>query len=396
MKIACIALTNNLINIEDQIEIINCIKNKYYEIGESISLISYFDANLNDLEKIILDDFDKIFLIGDDSYYNKTIKEYLSKITNSRLEISQELYSNLSKYCSQNNAIFSLQEEQDVIIPNNAIPVYFPNMKESGFIENLDNKVLVFVPNSLVFVKNLIENDFASIFKINQTTIYEYQIIKCFGILKKDVYTLIKDVNLDNIDLKVESNNLDIKIELRYKNDFSNTAIQNSISNIITLLNKYIYALEDISIYDMATQLLSLQRKKIAVAETITYGNIIKNLSLRNKSSLCLSEIFLNENDLLKTYKIDNNNIQENGIFSVNSVYEFASSILEKSSGDIVLFLYGKDDSEICYVAIGDIDGIHIYKNRINSRDEKIIENLSKTAIFYLIKKLKQNNLQFL
>jgi len=396
MKIACIALTNNLINIEEQIEIINCIKNKYYEIGETISLISYFDANINDLEKIIFDNFDKIFLIGDDSYYNKTIKEYLSKITNSSLEISQELYSNLNKYCSKNNAIFSLQEEQDVIIPNNAIPICFSDIREVGFIENLDSRVLVFVPNSFVFVKKLIDTDYASLFKNNSNSMYEYQIIKCFGILKKDIYKLIKDVNLDNIDLTITSDNLDVKIKIKYKTDCDNNIIQNTISNIITILNKYIYALEDVSIYDMAIQLLSLQRKKIAISETITYGNIIKNLSLRNKSNIVLSQIFLNENDLLKTYNIDNIVIQENGIFSVNAVYEFANSILEKSLGDIVLFLFGKDDSDVCYIAIGDIDGIHIYKNRINARDNKIIENLSKTAIFYLIKKLKQNNLQFL
>ena len=46
-------------------------------------------------------------------------------------------------------------------------------------------------------------------------------------------------------------------------------------------------------------------------------------------------------------------------------------------------------------MAIGDFDGIHVYKNKINIKNLNLIGNLSKTALFYLIKKLKQNDLCF-
>lgn len=69
--------------------------------------------------------------------------------------------------------------------------------------------------------------------------------------------------------------------------------------------------------------------------------------------------------------------------------------MLGLSNADIALFVLGDTkDSDICYIACGDIDGIHVYKNRINDKSDNLIENISKTAIFYLIKKLKQNDLQ--
>ena len=61
MKIACIALNSNLIEIKEQTNIIDFINKKLYEIGENISLISYFDNSLEKLKQIILDKFDLIF-----------------------------------------------------------------------------------------------------------------------------------------------------------------------------------------------------------------------------------------------------------------------------------------------------------------------------------------------
>ena len=69
--------------------------------------------------------------------------------------------------------------------------------------------------------------------------------------------------------------------------------------------------------------------------------------------------------------------------------------MLELSNADISVFVLGDTaESDICYMAIGDVDGIHVYKNKINDKSDNLIENISKTAIFYLIKKLKRNDLQ--
>ena len=93
---------------------------------------------------------------------------------------------------------------------------------------------------------------------------------------------------------------------------------------------------------------------------------------------------------------IDKNIIDSYGEYSVNTIYELSNSLLEHSTADIVVFTLGDKNHDICYMCIGDIDGIHVYKNKINIKDDNMVINLTKTAIFYLIRKLKQNNLQFI
>ena len=46
MKIGCIALNSNLISCEKQTKIIEYLSSKLYEIGESFSLISYFENGI--------------------------------------------------------------------------------------------------------------------------------------------------------------------------------------------------------------------------------------------------------------------------------------------------------------------------------------------------------------
>ena len=100
---------------------------------------------------------------------------------------------------------------------------------------------------------------------------------------------------------------------------------------------------------------------------------------------------------MINELKCERKIINEYGKYSVNTVYELSNLLLEKCSTDIVLYILGdKDESEYCYIAIGDFDGIHVYKNKINNSNIILNDTLSKTAVFYLIKKLKQNSLQFI
>ena len=117
-----------------------------------------------------------------------------------------------------------------------------------------------------------------------------------------------------------------------------------------------------------------------------------------DNSNIYSSKVFVNFNDIINTLNVSKSTISDYGKYSVNTVYEFANSLLESNPADIVLFALGDNSSadNICFMAVGDLDGIHVYKNKINIKDDNTIENLSKTAVFYLIKKLKQNDLHFI
>ena len=143
----------------------------------------------------------------------------------------------------------------------------------------------------------------------------------------------------------------------------------------------------------MACDLLNIRGKHLTLGETITYGHINQKLSQIDPKIISDGYIFNNYDTILKTLNLDKKILDKYGHYSVNTVYELANLMLEKTKAQIAMLLLGDPNSDICYIAIGDINGIHVYKSKINANNSDTISHISKTAIFYLIKKLKQNDL---
>lgn len=399
MKISCIGLNSNLINSNEQIEVINFLSKKLYEVGESISLISYFDNKLEFIKNILQDKYDIVFLVGTSNpIYNHNIKDNIARIINEKMTTSDVCYANLKRYCENCNISFSMQEETEVIIPENSIPLISETNYNNGFMYKFGETYIIFLPDSLEFSMINYENYISPLINDLVGCNSDFQVIKCFGILEKDIKNLINEYyNSSDISINIVSDDLDNTIYIRYNHNCNFAKVQEIISNIIAKLNKFIYSLEDGSIYKMAIDLLSIQRKHITICETITLGNITKELCNIDDKFIDSACIYVKYDEIVNSLGIDNDIIDNYGKYSVNTIYEFANSTLEKTNSDIVLFVLGNNNNDnICYIAVGDRDGIHVYKNKINIKNDKTINNLSKTAIFYLIKKLKQNDLHFM
>ena len=400
MKISLVSLNSNLISSENQTSVIRFLTKKLYEIGENISLISYFDNSIDKLKSIFAENYDVIFLIGTMyPIYNHNIKDNLSRIFGEKLETNGNCSNYLNTYCSTYNIPFSIQEDMEVKLPTNSIPLCDKDHYNNGFMYKFGNTYVIYFPDDLQFAQKNYFNYVLPLLKDLVSINKEYQVIKCFGILEKDIKALISDYfAVPNLTITIVSSDLDNAVYLRYESNCNNLSqIQDAIADIISKLNKFIYSLEDISLYDMAIELLKVQNKKVTLGETLTFGNITQKLASIDSDRIQSSSIFLNFNDMASDLKIENETIKTYGKYSVNTIYECANSLLENKSGEIVLFVLGESTqiNGICYVAVGDIDGIHVYKNKINVSDN-VCENLSKTAIFYLIKKLKQNDLHFM
>lgn len=401
MKISCIILNSNLINCSEQTEVVNYISKKLYEIGENISLISYFDNSIEKIKNIVDDNNNIVFLIGTSQVlFNLGIKQNISRLFNEQMQNSDVCYNKMKLYCENHNIPFSMQEENEVQLPTNSIPLVSKNNYNNGFVYNKDNSFTIFLPDSLDFTRENFDKiiDIANLKKSDNND-FEYQTIKCFGILESDIKKLIGEYfNYSDISIDIVSNDLDNTIYIKYNTSSNYSKVQEYISSIISILNKYIYSLDDDSVYKMANELLSIQRKNVAIGETITLGNITKEMAQISPQFISSSNIYVNFESIINDLKIDDNIIREYGKYSVNTVYEFANALLDKHPNDIVVFVLGdmSNKENTCFMAIGDIDGIHVYKNKINIKNDKTISNLSKTAIFYLIKKLKQNDLHFM
>lgn len=397
MKICTLLLNSNLIECDDQSGVLQFLKTKLYEIGENISLISYFDNSLERLKNIFSENYDMIFCIGSNSHiYNHNIKENLGRIFEDKLTNFEATYSSLNKYCQKNNIVFSMQEEMEVMLPSKSIPLVSDNSHSNGFMYKFNNTYVIYLPSNIEFVK---ENYFAFILPLISDLVAidkDYQVLKCFGLLEKDIRGLLQEYfGNPGLTINIISDGLDHSIYIRYSDNMNNAKLQEIMSSICTKLSKFIYSTEDISIYQMAIDLLNIRNKKITIVETLTFGNITKSFSLLDPNVINESHVFANYNQLQKTIEIDNKVIADYGKYSVQTIYEYANHVLENSTSDIVVFLLGDNDNkDLNYMAIGDINGIHVYKNKTIVND-KLIENLSKTSVFYLIKNLKQNDLQF-
>ena len=397
MKTDCIAINSNLIEIEKQSKIIKFINKKLYEIGERVSLISYTDNNYDKLKNVIQEQYDVIFILGtDSSIFNHNIKNNLCRLIGDSLDNLDTSYSALKKYCDNNNIVFSMQEEMEVKLPSKCIPLCDSEYYNNGFMHKLGNTYIIYLPENYGFMEQNYYNYIMPLLRDLVGVKNDYVVLKCFGILEKDIKAILNEFYSNSkISIQIVNDGLDNSIYIRYDSNIIGSEIQEIISNICQRLNKFIYSTEDESIYQTASHLINLQKKRIAVAETITLGNICRQMTLIADNNISSGFLLTNTNNLFETFNIDKKIIDTYGEYSVNSVYELDNMLLEKSCCDVAVFVLGHQGSDVCYIAIGDIDGIHVYKNKIAKFDDSLIENISKTAIFYLIKKLHKNDLQF-
>ena len=397
MKIGCIVLNSNLIACDKQTSIIKYLTNNLYEIGESISLISYFDNSLEKLKNVYSEKPDILFVIGtDDVIYNHNIKDNLARISGEKLEANQNALMSLKKYCEKYNINFSMQEDMEVLLPTNSIALTYDDTYSSGFVSKSGNTYMIFLPNDIEFVKYNYNQYILPLINDLVSSTCKTQVIKVFGILEKDIKNFLSEYyGIDGLTITIVGDWLDNTIFVRSISTLDENKSRDVISGIISKLNKFIYSLENVSIYKMAVDMLKIQHKTITIGDTITYGNITNRIAEIDPSVITSSSIYTSFEKIKLDLSIDTNTIKDYGEYSVNTIYECANSLLSKSTGDIALFVLGSKATDTCFVAVGDLDGIHVYKNKINIKNSDLQENLSKTAMFYLIKKLKQNDLCF-
>lgn len=393
MKTALIGLTSSLIEIKSQEEVIEFLKRNIVKIGEEPSLISYGN-NFNILESLLLkSDYDLIFIIGTNSaIYNHNIKEYFIKSLNEKLEKNIDCELALKEYCRKNNIVFSMEEELNAFFPTNSISLFNSEYYSNGFIYQKNSHNFVVLPSNIEFVKEFFNNISYQLNNLLETH-KDNLVLHCFGILEHDIKNIIKsEIDESNTSFTILNSGLDSTIYINSLNGFLN---QDIVANICTKLSKFIYSTEDTDLYETVNNLLTIQKKKIVISEMLTYGNISLNLSKINNNLIEFSYIFNSFESVLQKLKLDECIVRQFGKYSVNTVYELDNLLLQNSTSDIAVFILGHPTQDQCYIAIGDIDGIHVYKNKILKFNDSLIKNISDTTLFYLIKKLRQNDLQF-
>ena len=222
-------------------------------------------------------------------------------------------------------------------------------------------------------------------------------IFKCFGILKSDVMSLLYHVmnnKNNNIDIQIKENGL--LLDIIIQSDENNLYFYECVKEVFEKLNLYIYAETEISIEEVALELLKINKLKFSTVEILTGGNLISSLFKKNKN-LCdvVIESLVLISNCSKTQRINLTNDNN----PVKFCSDIAKSLLDNSEADLVISTtgngkYGDLDEKdgIAYIAIADKMRVDVYKNKFVGNKENIIDDITHTALFYLIKKLRKND----
>ena len=100
-----------------------------------------------------------------------------------------------------------------------------------------------------------------------------------------------------------------------------------------------------------------------------------------------------------KLLKNDNLNFETD--IDANVVYNMAASYLKQNQADLVIATVGTTTlsnnqlAGLCFIAVGDRNEVHVYKNIFKGSHEEIVDCICTASFFYLIKKLKKNDFHF-
>ena len=234
----------------------------------------------------------------------------------------------------------------------------------------------------------------------NQPQYKQCQTFKTFGLSEQNIKQVLADLikNKDKISINVYSDNLDSEIIIRSKSE--QVAFNEYVGKVFSRLNKYIYAEEAITMEQTLFKLLSNANLCVSFGESITHGNIVNSLMTAYpefSKYIKATYVFQDAKNICDRISAKTSTIQNFGNSSVETIFEVSSNIINETGSDIVCGVVGSFENEVCksYVAVGDKNAIHVYKNTFCGTYAEVIDSTTKSTLFYLIKKLRQNDFHF-
>ena len=407
MKVSCLCISNDLLLGKRQDNITAILAKKLLENGITFSRVYTIHNNPESIREALSQLQDKIiFIIGDNnSVKNAHIKKAIAEICG--VDMAESNIANLAvkNYFKKMNLPITYDSENEVFLPRNSRCLVNQNSVLQGFAIYKGEQLLIFIPDDVYSIYSYLDTSVLPMLFDKFNVFYANITLKTFGICERDILSLLGDLlkNKYKINVTTYPNGLETTIVIRYNKGLDQSIISDFMQKIYAKLAKFIYATEDMSLFATVFNLLKLNKKKIAIAESITGGTIVSSLIQENagiSEYLIEGIVAYSNNSKTNRLKVGENILNTYTAVSVEVAYEMAAGLLETSGADIVVTTTGyasKDEGHdaYAYIAVGDMDGIHVYKNVFSGSREEVIDSVTKTSMFYLIKKLKQNDLLF-
>lgn len=227
-------------------------------------------------------------------------------------------------------------------------------------------------------------------------------IFRCFGVTKNEVKTLLAPFIQDNQGVYISIEGEQLLVDIILQADDKNSFFYEVSHEVYEKFNKFIYSESNISLEETTFELLKINNLKLAVAESITGGEIISSLIKKNQgaSNVIIEGLVVYSNDAkMQRLEVSKEILDRYTSVSLETTYEMAKGLLKNTSADVVISTTGyassksqKEEAGLVFIGIGNKKRIDIFKNKFSGTRQEIIETASKATLFYLIKKLRQND----
>lgn len=170
------------------------------------------------------------------------------------------------------------------------------------------------------------------------------------------------------------------------------------ISRLYNLFSEYIYADSDISLEQSAVDTLKVRKKKVGVGESLTGGLISSKIVSVAGASEVFDEGFVTYANESKhsVLNVNEATLRKYGAVSDQTAYEMAVGLLSRGC-DYAVATTGIAGPEggsaekpvgLCFTAVGNMEGIHIYRQVFEGDRNGIREQIACDALFKLIRML--------
>lgn len=235
----------------------------------------------------------------------------------------------------------------------------------------------------------------------------ENQILKLYGLSKEEIENSIEDIKQKyqgkvKISIKEKYNDSAIDISAVLDN-----TITDAVREIMQKLGKHVYAENNQTLYEKLAEILMIRNKKICLMEQATGGIIAMNLmAIEGASKHIVESLVIPSVDAwLTKFDLDPRVIRENSGISSKLIFMIASSMRRTSLADYYIVAVSSDadgldvynlensntQNHISLVAIGDNNGVEIYKQKTTGSVRDRINQTAKSLCYKLITELKNN-----
>lgn len=191
----------------------------------------------------------------------------------------------------------------------------------------------------------------------------------------------------------------DLTVEIE-KNSADPKAFDRAYREAVTVLNDYVYALENVPLADWLVQLLKLRKTMLSVVESFTGGGVGKRIVEISGASEVFFEglnTYSNQSKMLRL-GVKESTLKKYGAVSKECAFEMAEGLLKSGNCGVCVATTGiagpKSDNTkkpvgLIYIAVGYEENVKVYEYNLQGTRQDITETAINIALFQTFKSLK-------